>query len=333
MVVSMRYVDWSAGTSTVAKASVLGFGCSALLGRAGRSESVTALSAALDAGINFFDTARSYGYGDSEAFLGTFLQGRRQEVVLCTKFGIVPAPRTGLKHKLKPLAQAAVRMFPGLRAVARKQAAGQSVAGQFSVQVLRDSFDTSLRELKTDYVDMLLLHAAPADVLDQDDLLDAMGRLVESGKVRMAGISGDQPTIEETFRRRPAVLTSAQFAVNRTNLEFTRQTSQPAAQTMFLVANHPFGGPAGVASTAARVAAMRANEALPVGLREKLDLRDPQLMPEIILNAILSGTGISAVVPAMMKPEHLRSNVQAIDSCRFSVDEIRLLREDLIQNP
>ncbi len=246
------------------KVSVLGFGCAALLGRASRKESLTALGAAMDAGITFYDTARSYGYGESETLLGEFFRGRRQQVVLCTKFGIVPAAKGGWKQKVKPLAQAAIKLVPALRSVARSAAAGTSTAGQFSVQVLRDSFDTSLRELKTDYVDMLLLHAAPIEVLAQHDLLEAMGRLVEAGKVRMAGISGEHDVIAATLAQRPPMLTTAQFAVNRNNLQFARDLEPALApKAMFLVGNHPFGGPAGVSATIARIATMHQSEHLP----------------------------------------------------------------------
>ncbi len=316
-----------------AKISVLGFGCAPLMGRVGRKDSLAALAAAENAGINFFDTARSYGYGESEALLGAFLKGRRQSrqsTVICTKFGILP-PQGGWKQKVKPLAQAAIRVFPGLRKHARKQAVGQTTGGHFTVEVLRDSFETSLRALQTDYVDMLLLHAAPMQVLDQDDLLEAMERLVESGKVRMAGISGDHPVVAETFRRQPKVLTTAQFALNRSCLNFVHETRNPEAQKLLLVANHPFGGPTGVASITETIAAMRRAEILPVELRAKLDADDPQLMPEILLNAILNGTGISAVLPSMMRPASLASNVRAIEQCRFSAEELDLLREELIR--
>ncbi len=325
----MRYVDLPVPGASQ-KVSVLGFGCAALLGRASRKESLAALAAAIDAGITFYDTARSYGYGESETLLGDFFAGRREEVVLCTKFGIVPAAKGGWKQKVKPLAQAAIKLVPALRSVARSAAAGTSTGGQFSPQVLRDSFDTSLRELKTDYVDMLLLHAAPLEVLAQDDLLEALGRLVEAGKVRMAGISGEHDVIAATLAQRPRPLTTAQFAVNRTNLQFARDL-MPGP--MFLVGNHPFGGPAGVASTVTRIAAMRQSESLPAELRAKLDPADPQLMPEILLNVILGATPISAVVPAMMRPANLRSNVKAVEQCRFTAAELTLLRNDLIQHP
>jgi len=326
----MRYVDLRIPAEGCAsQISVLGFGCAPLMGRVGRRDSLAALAAAEDAGINFFDTARSYGYGESEGLLGGFLKGRRHSKVICTKFGILPH-KSGWKQKVKPLAQSAIRLFPGLRKYARKQAAGQSVSGQFSVAVLRTSFETSLRELETDYVDMLILHAAPVAVLDQDDLLEAMARLVESGKVRMAGISGDHPAIVETFRRQPPALTTAQFALNRTCLDFVDETRRPEARKLLLVANHPFGGPAGVDSVYRSIAAMRAEGELPADLRSKLDPADPQLMPEMLLNLILQGTGIAAVLPSMVRKSSLASNLRAIESCRFSLDELELLRRALM---
>jgi aryl-alcohol dehydrogenase-like predicted oxidoreductase len=327
----MQYVDLFAGAGGhAAEVSVLGFGCSALMGRAGRADSLKALAAAQDAGITFFDTARSYGYGDSETLLGEFFAGRRREAVICTKFGILPAAKGGWKQKIKPLAQAVVSRVPTLRGVARRQAGAQSSPGHFTLEVLRDSFETSLRELKTDYVDMLLLHAATLDVLDRDDLLAAMGRLVESGKVRLAGISGEHNVIRETFRRKPPPLTTAQFALNRSNLAFTAETRQTG---MFLVGNHPFGGPDGVAATQRRIAELSNAETLPAELRAKVEPGDPQLMPEILLNVVLRGTGVSAVVPAMMRVENLKRNVQAVERCRFTDEELGRLREELIQRP
>jgi len=293
-------------------------------GRTSKKDSLVALAAAYDAGINFYDTARSYGYGQSEGLLGEFFRGRRDSVVLCTKFGILPAQQGGWKQKLKPLARGVVRVFPGLRSAVRKQAGDQFVAGQFSVENLRDSFETSLRELKTDYVDMLLLHAAPMSVLAQDDLLEAMGRLVESGKARMAGISGDSDVIERYFEQRPAMLTTAQFALNASNMSLTEATGRNG--DLLLVANHPYGGPAGAAGAKTLVAELQQLSGLSSQLKEKLDPADPQVMPELLLNCILQGTGVSAVIPAMMQLRHIQSNIRAIESCRFSADELVTLR-------
>ena len=313
--------------------SVLGMGCAAMMGSAGRKQSLAALEAATDAGINFFDTARSYGYGQSEGLLGEFLAGRRDQVVLCTKFGILPAARSW-KQTIMPLARGLLKMFPGLRGAARRQAGGMFTENQFSVPLLRTSFETSLRELRTDFVDILLMHAAPPAVLDQHELLRELERLVEQGKVRMAGISGDLPTIERTLAERPAVVRTAQFACNLGNFSFLERTAadhasgtgHAAAPEMFLVGNHPFGGPTGVAETKARIGQLAADPGLPDSLKAKLDPADPQLLPDLMLNAILTGTGIGAVIPAMLTPRHLKSNCRAVMESRFTAGEIGTLR-------
>lgn len=313
--------------------SKLGFGCSALLGRASRKESVAALATAFDAGITFFDTARSYGYGQSEGLLGQFLLegGRRDKVVLCTKFGILPVP-PNWKQRLRPVARAAVRLVPSLRQAAQRRAADQFEADRFTIADLENSFSKSLRELRTDYVDILLLHAAPASVLEQDDLLAAMNRLVEQGKVRVAGISGDTSVISATFAKRPPVLATAQFAVNQTLLAFTRETA--ANSDMLMVANHPFAGPVGVAGMKARLAELATDATLPSELRAKLaDSSDPQLFPEAVFGLILEGTGISAVLPAMMQPVHIHGNIAAVERCRFTAEELAVLRARFIAEP
>jgi len=308
------------------RVSVLGLGCAAMLGRAGRRDSLAALGAAYDAGITFYDTARSYGYGACEGLLGEFFAGKKRDsVVLSTKFGIVPANPNGWKQRVKPLARAAIRLFPGLRGLARKQAADQFASGQFTVEILKSSFEMSLRELKTDYVDVLLMHAAPISALEQDSLMEELGRLVEAGKVRMAGISGEEDVIGAVFANRPSQLTTAQFALNIFNLAFTAQTVR-AAQSMFLVANHPFGGPEGVSRCREQIAHMRASAELPALLREKLDPADESLLPELVLNCILNETGISVVIPSMMQLKHLQSNIKAVEHCRFSPEELAMIR-------
>jgi aryl-alcohol dehydrogenase-like predicted oxidoreductase len=321
----MRYVSLPLGGPNV---SVLGLGCAAMMGSAGRRASLTALAAATDAGINFFDTARSYGYGASEGLLGEFCAGRRDKVVLCTKFGILP-PAHSWKQTIKPLARGVLKLFPGLRRAARNQAGELFSGNQFSVEVLRSSFETSLRELRTDYVDILLMHAAPMTVLAQDDLLGELERLVAAGRVRMAGISGESDVITATFAQRPPVLQTAQFACNIGNFSFLERTTETG---MFLVANHPFGGPVGVAETRRKIAVLFNAPSLPDALRAKLDPADPQLLPEVILNAILVGTCIDAVIPAMVQPHHLKSNCRAVTNCRFTPDELVYIRRALAQS-
>src|SRR5580692_9037567 len=117
----------------VIRTPALGFGCSAVMGRVGRKASLAALAAAYDAGVIFYDTARSYGYGESEALLGEFLRGRRDQVLLSTKFGILPTPASPLKRALKPIARTLLQLAPSARKAMQRQLNTMSSAGHFSV--------------------------------------------------------------------------------------------------------------------------------------------------------------------------------------------------------
>jgi aryl-alcohol dehydrogenase-like predicted oxidoreductase len=329
----MIYKTFSEGPfCSGAKFSVLGFGCGALMGRVGSRDSMKALNTAYDAGITLYDTARSYGYGQSEGLLGEFLKNRRGTVILCTKFGILPSGRNTWKQKAKPFAQAAVRLFPNLRRYAQRHAATELVGGHFSAKALQESIETSLSQLQTDYVDMLLVHDANEDALRRDDLLQGLEILVSTGKVRMAGISGSQSVVADVLREPPSILKTAQFALNHTNLSFSVELNRLNHKRLLLVANHPFGGTTGAASTLQRLEQLLKSPALPPDLRVKTAGSDPrQLMPEILLNLILKGTGVSAVVPAMLQKSHLLMNVAAVENCRFTSEEIEFIRNDLMQ--
>lgn len=330
----MRTIDINIpGQSTPLKnVSVIGLGCAAMLGRAGRRESLAALGAAYDAGITFYDTARSYGYGACEGLLGEFFSsGRRSSIVLCTKFGILPGNPSGWKQKVKPLARAVLGVVPQLRGLVRKHAADQFVPGQFSVATLRSSFETSLRELKTDYVDILLMHGPPASVLQDEDILEELRRLVDAGKVRLAGVSAEGEVIRAVFGKHSPVLHAAQFPMNPFSMHLASQTLD-AAKSLMLIANHPFGGAEGITRCRTLIDRLRQDPAVPRTLRQKLDARDEGLVPEFVLNSIICDTGVSVVIPSMMKPAHLHSNMRAIDECRFSPSELQLIRHSLAAN-
>jgi len=311
--------------------SVLGFGCSALLGRSGRRDSLAALGAAWDAGIRLYDTARSYGSGESEALLGEFLRGRRDKAVISTKFGIIAARQQLWKRIAKPVGRKILSLVPSSHGLLRKQAAGQFTGDQFTVPVLEASIHESLRKLRTDYVDLLFMHAAPASVLDNDELLTALDKLVTSGKVRAAGISADPEVIDLTLQRKPEPLQALQFPCNVFDLSAARLLTG-TNNRFAAIANHPFGGTARVLQSRAILLRVAGSTDTPVGLREKLGAVDDTVLADVVLNIILGGTGIHCVVPAMMKIPHLEKNVAAVVRSRFTPDEIGQLRGALTQD-
>jgi aryl-alcohol dehydrogenase-like predicted oxidoreductase len=306
-------------------APALGFGCSAVMGRVGRKASLAALSTAYDAGVVFYDTARSYGYGESEALLGEFLHGRRDQVLLSTKFGIRPAAASALKRALKPLARALLRAAPGARRTMQGQLASMSSAGHFGVAALHESLDESLRALRTDYVDFLFLHEAPVSVFEQDDLFAALRNLVDAGKVRRFGIASQPEVIEAAVAGRVPGLQAVQFPCNLFNMRLSHRWSG-AERDILVIANHPFDGAAGIAAGKSLLTQLASAPVTPATVREKLLPMDDAVLADVVLNTITRDTGVRVVVPSMLRLDHLRANVAAMEHSRFSSEEIRWLR-------
>jgi aryl-alcohol dehydrogenase-like predicted oxidoreductase len=125
-------------------------------GNADHADAVRIIHAALDAGINFVDTADVYSAGESEEIVGEALQGRRDQVVLATK------------------AHAAMGSDPNM-------------AGNSRRWLVRE-VEASLRRLRTDYIDLYQIHR-PDPATDIDETLSALSDLVHAGKVRAIGSS------------------------------------------------------------------------------------------------------------------------------------------------
>ena len=183
--------------------TVLGYGCGELMARTGRAESARCLRAALDAGVTHFDTARLYGYGEAEGVLGAVLEGRRDEVTITTKLGIAPPRRSRGLALAKAAARRVVAVAPALRRAVRRGASGLVSGGQFGVDEARASLETSLRELRTDHVDVLLLHeCGPEDLTPE--LHDFLEERTRAGSVRHFGIATDLESSRRILEESPA---------------------------------------------------------------------------------------------------------------------------------
>jgi aryl-alcohol dehydrogenase-like predicted oxidoreductase len=136
--------------------SLVGLGCNNFGMRSDEERSVAVVHAALDAGINFFDTADIYGATKSEEFLGRALAGHRDEVIIATKFGAPLGKDDG--------------------------------SGGASARWIAEEVEGSLRRLGTDYIDLYQQHL-PDDTVPIDETQEALDGLVHQGKVRQIGNS------------------------------------------------------------------------------------------------------------------------------------------------
>lgn len=164
-----------------------------------RTESLRILSAAADSGISHFDVAPSYGYGEAEGVLGEFLQGRRSNFTITTKFGIAPPNRRLASGFVKDTARAVARVLPGLRPLMRRGASGLVAAPQFDVPSARKSLEQSLRLLRTDVIDIFLMHECKVEDLRSDELMRFLEDALVSGKIRCFGIATDRKTVSQAL--------------------------------------------------------------------------------------------------------------------------------------
>lgn len=136
--------------------SVVGLGCNNFGIRCDYAQSEAVINAALDQGITFFDTADIYGgKGGSETFMGKILNGRRDQIVLASKFGM-------------------------------DMGTGDVALG--SRKYIRKAIEASLSRLQTDYLDLYQMHQ-PDPLTPIEETLSALQELVQEGKVRYIGCS------------------------------------------------------------------------------------------------------------------------------------------------
>jgi aryl-alcohol dehydrogenase-like predicted oxidoreductase len=174
------------GTRTGIQVSALGLGCWAIggpwtfngqpagWGEVDDEESIRAIRHALDRGVTMFDTADVYGCGHSERILGRALADRRDDVVIVTKVGNLFDEQT-------------------------RTGGGNDVSAAY----LRGACDASLRRLRTDRIDVYLIHDGIATPEDVPAVVDTLEELVAAGKIRWYGSSISDPAIVRAMAEGP----------------------------------------------------------------------------------------------------------------------------------
>jgi aryl-alcohol dehydrogenase-like predicted oxidoreductase len=177
--------------------SALGLGCMSMSGTYGKgddAQSIEVVHRALDLGVNLLDSSDMYGFGHNEELLGRAVRGRRDRVVLTTKFGQVRTPE----------GRAAVNGRP---------------------EYVAQACDTSLRRLGVDVIDLYYQHRVDPTV-PIEETVGAMKRLIEQGKVRYIGLCEAAPaTVRRAHTVHPISALQSEFSLlYRTEAETTLPT-------------------------------------------------------------------------------------------------------------
>ncbi len=205
--------------STGRETTRLGFGCGSVMGVLGWRDSLAVLESAYDAGIRHYDVAPAYGYGEAERCLGEFLARHPGHLTVTTKFGIPKAGRYTVKGVARRLARPVLRVAPGLKrrlpgvsaAVAHTDTFVSGPNPIFTAERARRSVENSLRALRLDHIDLLLLHEARAMDLAEERLLRTLEDLVASGKIGDFGIGSEGSKIAALRQQKSAFCRVLQY--------------------------------------------------------------------------------------------------------------------------
>jgi aryl-alcohol dehydrogenase-like predicted oxidoreductase len=275
--------------------SLVGLGCNNFGRRVGLEETRAVVDAALAEGVTFFDTADSYGRGASEDLLGQVLEGRRDQVVLATKFGMDMGDGKGPRGSRDYILQA---------------------------------IEASLRRLRTEVVDVYWYHQ-PDGTTPIADTLEALDELVRAGTVRAIGASnfsaGEIEAADAVARERglaPFVAVQNEYSLLVREAE---REVLPACERLGLGFVPFFPLASGLLT-----GKYRRGEAAPPGTRlagrgrvasnEQFDLLEALeryaeergvSMLEVAIGSLLARPVVSSVIAGATKPEQVRANAAA----------------------
>jgi len=276
-------------------ASIVGLGCNNFGRRADLAATRAVVDAALEEGITFFDTADIYGRGQSEEYLGEVLQGRRDQVVLATKFGMDMGDGRGPRG---------------------------------SREYVGNAIDASLRRLRTDTIDYYWYHE-PDGVTPILETLEALHQLVQAGKVRAIGASNfsaaqleEAAALAEEHGLTPFTAVQNQYSLLVREAE---DEVLPASQRLgigfvpffplasgLLTGKYRRGepGPTGARLTSRDEIASPEQFDLIEALQRWADERGVPMI-DIAIGALLAHDAVTSVIAGATKPDQVRANAAA----------------------
>lgn len=277
--------------------SEIGLGCMSL--GIDEQKAATIISAALEEGINFFDTADLYDFGQNELIVGKTLKSHRDKVIIATKVGN--------------------------RWNEQKDGWSWDASSTYIQSAVKDS----LKRLQTDYIDLYQLHGGTIeDHIDQ--VIDTFEELKKAGYIRAYGISSIRPNVIKQY--------AAKSAIDSVMMPFNILDRRPE-EWLPLLHEHQISIIARGPVAKGLLSNHLLNKLTAEGyldysyeeLRELLpliqDKLSPRKLPETALQYVLANPTVAAVIPGASTVAQLHENCHAVRSTPLSSEELQLLRE------
>lgn len=277
----------------------LGLGCMSI-----GTEEKTArkiIEAALEEGINYYDTADLYDFGENERIVGAALKGIRENVIIATKVGN------------------------------RWSQDKKGWSWDPSKSYIKEEVKQSLKRLDTDYIDLYQLHGGTIDD-PIEETIEAFEELKSEGFIRYYGISSIRPNVIREYVKKSSLVSVM--------MQYSILDRRPEEEALPLLQEHGVSivtrGPLAKGLLSDKMlekvtdkgyqdySLTELNEVLPM-LKEKL--ADSRSFTEIALQYNLANPVVASVVTGASSPEQIRSNAKAVRSQPLSAAEVSLIRE------
>lgn len=263
------------------KVSRLGAGLSEIGSRLTLEEEATAaqvLNTALDAGINFLDTAACYNI--SEELIGRTIAHRRDEYVLATKCGHV---------------------------------AGDYEGEPWTAETVTHSIDRSLTRMKTDRLDLVQLHSCTVDILEKGEVIEALQAAQQAGKTRFIGYSGDNENAKWAVDS--GLFDTLQTSFNLVEQHArTKLFAQAKAQNMGIITKRPIANGAWGASSSPSGYADEYFRRSQIMLKEGPIPNAPENRILLALGFTFAHPEVSTAIVGTHNPAHMESNIAMVEN-------------------
>ncbi len=296
--------------------SAIGLGCARLGGNlsgGNKQAAVKMLHLALDSGVNFYDTADSYGQGQSEILLGKTFKKQRDQVIFASKAGYYLSPLGNIAAKFKPILKPLVRSLRSLKSPSSNSnslvdARSAVLRQKFDRNYLINAIEGSLKRLQTDYLDLFQLHSPPSEVLRTPEVWQTLEMLKNQGKIRYYGVSCDKVEDALICLQQPG-LSSLQLEINWLQQEAIAKVLPLAKQQQVaIIARQPFASGKLLANKESFLASLKQGN---------------RNLFQTALQFVLQQDGVSVVIPGASNCQHLKTNLGGLTTTPLSLEELQ----------